>query len=127
MIRLLAIVVFSFFSATSALSADLDWKWSKADTALQLTWTTMHVLDWSQTRKIAKEPERFWERNSIMGKHPSVDKVDVIFAMSAILDVAIARMLPRPYRTYFQIVSIGATGYCVTINFSIGLGGGDWF
>ena len=121
------IVVAVLLVSSAANASELDWKWTKTDTALQVTWTAMHLLDWSQTRKIAIEPNRYYEQNPILGKHPSVGEVDLYMGASTMVNLAIARALPNPYRRYFQMLSIGVTGACVTMNFNIGLGGGDWF
>jgi len=122
---ILAVLILLLSSAANA--TELDWKWTKTDTAIQATWTAMHVIDWSQTRKIAKEPYRYYELNPILGKHPSVGEVDLYMGASTLVNFAVARVLPKPYRRYFQMLSIGVTGACVTMNFNIGLGGGDWF
>ncbi len=120
---LLALMLF-FVSLPSGASARDPW--TKTDTAYQLTWTALKVLDWSQTRRIAREPDRFHECNPILGATPSVKRVDVYNAATLAGNWAIAYALPKPYRRWFQVVSIGASAYCVTINFKIGLGGGDW-
>ncbi len=121
---LIALLLFLVFLSSPAAARD---PWTKTDTAFQLTWTAMKILDWSQTRRIAKEPGRFYEGNPILGDRPSVRKVDAYHAATLAGNWAIAYALPKPYRRYWQVLSIGITGYCVTINFRIGLGGGDWF
>lgn len=103
-------------------------EWTKTNTALQLTWTAMHVLDWSQTRAIAKNPDRYWEKvNPILGTHPSVSKVDTYFAATTVGSLLVAYVLPHPWREVFQGASIGVSAYCISINFKIHLRGGDWF
>ena len=122
---ILAVLILLLSSVANA--TELDWKWTKADTAIQATWTVLHIVDWSQTRQIAKEPRRFYEGNPILGRHPSVGRVDTYMALSAVANLGVAYALPKPYRRYFQVLSIGITGKCVILNFDIGLGGGDWF
>ncbi len=120
------LALFLIFVSLPSPASALD-PWTKTDTAFQLTWTAMHVLDWSQTRRIAKEPDRFCELNPILGRHPTTRQVDRYMAAGTVLNAAVAYALPKPYRRAWQIVSIGMTGYCVTLNFRIGLDGGDWF
>ena len=122
---ILAVLILLLSSVANA--TDLDWKWTKTDTAIQATWTAMHIVDWSQTRRIAKEPKMFSERNPILGDHPSVGEVDTYMAISAVANLGVAYALPKPYRRYFQGISIGITGGCLIMNFNIGSGGGDWF
>jgi len=71
-------------------------------------------------------PGAYEERNPILGKHPSVGKVDTYMAISTVGNAVIAYTLPHPYRRYWQVGWIGATGFFVTFNFSE-VGGGDWF
>lgn len=102
--------------------------WTTMNTTLQLTWSAMHLIDWSQTRTIAKNPDIYYEKvNPVLGKHPSVGKVDTWMASTLVANAAFAYLLPHPYREVFQGLSIGMTGYCITINFKIDLRGGDWF
>ena len=122
---ILAVLILLLSSVANA--TELDWKWTKTDTAIQATWTAMHVIDWSQTRKIAKEPRFYSEPNPILGEHPSVGRVDSYMAISAVANLGVAYALPKPYRRYFQVLSIGMTGKGVFLNFDIGLRGGDWF
>lgn len=37
------------------------------------------VIDWAQTRFIAKHPELFSEINIVLGKHPSIEAVNLYF------------------------------------------------
>jgi hypothetical protein len=36
-------------------------------------------MDWGQTRHIVKNPEQFYEKNLILGDHPSMSRVNVYF------------------------------------------------
>lgn len=45
-----------------------------------LTATTAAVaIDWLQTRQIAKNPDRWYETNPLLGRHPSVGRVNSHF------------------------------------------------
>lgn len=41
----------------------------------------MLIVDWLQTLSIAREPDRFYEVNIVLGKHPSVARVSWYFAI----------------------------------------------
>lgn len=101
--------------------------------ALEAAWEVLHVIDYGQTLQIAMEPDRYWELNPVLGKHPSVDSVHVYMLGSALLHPVITYVLPRkvdvfgvevPVRRIWQGISIGMSGACVVNNFSIGLGMG---
>lgn len=56
------------------------------------------LVDWGQTRYIAKHPDRFREVNPLIGDHPSLGEVNRHFIVSTALMFAAAHYLPQ-YRT----------------------------
>ena len=62
--------------------------------ALLLLLVSLLLVDWSQTRFIAKNPARFTEINPILGKHPSLRAVNIYFSCCIALSVAGAYSLP---------------------------------
>jgi len=80
--------------------------WTKEDTALQLTYTVLHVADWNQTLQIV-DSEDHEETNVILGRHPSKDEVNIYFASTLMAHYYVAHILPKPYRSYWQMVWIG--------------------
>lgn len=106
-------------------------KWTAEDTAWQSGVIALKLMDWSQTRYIAKHPNEYYEINPILGRHPSTSDVDLYFAGSILLHTAIAMALPPKAtvmgydinpRRIFQAVQIGLNGVCVAHNLSIGIG-----
>ncbi len=95
--------------------------WSKQDIALEATYFAFHLLDWGQTRDIAIRDGRYHELNPILGKHPSLDQVNLYFLGTGLLHPVITNFLPKKYRSWFQGVTIGISGACVIRNFNIGL------
>ncbi len=81
------------------------------------------VVDWGQTRYIAKHPEyrEVWVGRAL-GEHPSLAKVNSWFAGGVLLQGVTSYWLPRPYREGFQYVSIGFELNAVLHNRSIGIG-----
>ena len=96
-------------------------EWSKEDTIREITWQVLHVMDWGQTLDIARQPHKYQELNPVLGKHPSVGKVNTYMALSAVAHLGISLALPKEYRKWFQYVTIGMTGSLVIHNHSIGL------
>lgn len=104
----------------TATAADAD-EWTNIDTALQLTYTAVHCMDWAQTRNIARNPETWHEKNPILGSHPSIDKVDAYFAATLAAHTAISYLLPDPYRNIWQSVWITVEAGQVAQNYGIGI------
>ncbi len=93
-----------------------------ADLKRELAWTALHIIDWGQTLHIAKHPERFIERNSILGDHPSTGRVNTYMALMLGIHWAAAKFLvPKQHRKIFQQVTLGLTGGAVANNFRIGV------
>ena len=85
--------------ATSALATAGD-PWSDMQTASGVALGTLLVVDYLQTRQIAKQPETYTEMNVILGKHPSIGKVNSYFAASAILGYIALDTLPADMRSW---------------------------
>lgn len=96
--------------------------WTRADTYRQAAATALLAADWMQTREIAAQPERFHERNPILGSHPAPGEVDAYFAASAAASWAVAAVLPRGFwREAFQYGLIGIELGVVAHNQLIGI------
>ena len=104
--------------------------WNKSDTAYELAYMATHAIDWRQTRYIAKNPDKFYERNPILGKHPSVSDVDKYFAITAIAHSGVSYLLPNKStifgkeinpRRLWQMLTIGAQTAVIGNNFRIGV------
>lgn len=97
--------------------------WSTADTWRESSWHVINLIDWGQTLDIVREHEaggtRF-ERNPILGKHPSRSRVNTYFALSHLAHYGISKWTTK-YRTPWQYGSIGVSGFIVGRNFYIGL------
>lgn len=95
--------------------------WTREDTYREAAYLTLHTMDWAQTRNIARNPDRWYERNSFLGPHPTTSKVDQYFVATAALQFAVAYYLPAEYRKAFQYVTIGIEGGAVVHNFRLGV------
>lgn len=123
---LIIFIIFILFLNCTVAKAD----WTKTDTAYQITYSALHIIDWGQTRYIAKNSLTRSEMNPILGKHPSVGKVDTYFIGTLVGHTLISVLLPekvyllglkiRPRRAWQGIWIIIETGY-VAHNFGAGV------
>ncbi|HUG79505.1 MAG TPA: hypothetical protein VML57_18645 [Burkholderiales bacterium] len=81
----------------------------------------MLIADWRQTRQIARAPDRYFERNPILGKHPSVGRVDTYMLTAGVLHWVIAANLSPKWRERFQLISFSIQANVVQQNYAIGL------
>jgi len=82
---------------------------------------TLHIMDWGQTLEIARHPEKYYELNPILGRHPGVGKVNTYFLITGIGHTLISAALPKKYRRIWQWFTIGIESSVVLHNFRIGL------
>ena len=80
------------------------------------------VVDWAQTRHIADNPDRFHETNPIMGRHPSIGRVDRHFATSMLVGAVVLDALPSEYRDYALKAGLVLEVLVVSNNARIGVG-----
>lgn len=96
-------------------------EWTSDDTKRQAVYLTLHAVDWMQTRHIAKNPTLFSESNPLLGRHPSVSKVNKYFIATALMHTGISYALPPEYRKVFQYITIGVQAGYVTHNYNVGV------
>lgn len=96
-------------------------EWSKREIGMQVIASLLIITDWGQTRTIAKNPDRWYEKNPILGRHPSVAEVDRYFIACLIGNVMITHILPEKWRETWLGITIGCQAYCVGNNFSLGV------
>jgi hypothetical protein len=89
------------FCGNGLRAAEQFHDWDRTDYVLLGAALTTIAIDWGQTRYIARHPQTYHEINPILGKHPSVGKVDRYFAASMLGTVGIAMVLPTTYRKYW--------------------------
>jgi hypothetical protein len=89
--------------------------WSRTDTVVEAGCLALLVADWRQTLD-----RRYTETNVVLGSHPDATKVTLYFVGVTFLQVLTARLLPRPWRTFFQGITIGAETRSVYNNWQLG-------
>jgi hypothetical protein len=113
-------LVVAFVLASATAHAD---RWNAGDTAMQVTFTGITLLDWHQT--LVGLDRGFAEVNPIMGDLGEGKIPPSLYFPSLIAaHTAVAYLLPRPYRTAWQCVWIGVQAKTVYENvMSLGVGG----
>lgn len=111
-------LLYIFLLLSSYAFAD---EWTVPDTYREITYQSLAAIDWLQTRTGAKNPEEWCEINSYLGCHPSVQSVNIYFALTGLAHVAIAKALPEKYRAPFQYITIGIEAGAVGRNYLAGI------
>ena len=94
--------------------------WTHTDTALQLSYTALHIADWGQTLDIENHPDRF-ETNPVLGRYPTRGEINTYFASTLALHWLIARLLPQKWRSQFQLGTIALEFDVISDNHSAGI------
>lgn len=116
MIRALLLIAL-LFTARSAHALD---PWTKTDTAMQVTVSSIIVIDWLQTRSSVKTGG-FHELNPVLGAHPDIPRVNAIIGSSLAATWIVAPLLPKPYRRIFQATILIAEMIAVGNNHRVGI------
>jgi len=95
--------------------------WTDTQVAAGATLGALLATDYLQTRQIAKQPELYHEVNPVLGQHPSIGKVNLYFATSAVLGYAVLDTLPSDYRDWALAAGLVLELAVTTHNQSIGL------
>ena len=110
------LILLSFIGCTHAEP------WDTTDKVLGTTVVALQIVDWGQTRYLAKHPELgFYENNKLLGDHPSVGRVDVYFPALIVGTWLIADWLSPPNRKLFLGVVTVVNVAVTSRNRSIGL------
>ncbi len=97
-----------------------DNSWSNTDKSLETAYLILQALDYNTTRQFLRHPKNFSETNTLIGKHPSQEKLAAANLLTALSHLYIADKLPNPYKKIFQTISIGIEGNAVKNNLSLG-------
>lgn len=125
---LAAFLVWSALLTVTAYGFD---KWETTDYALGAAYLSLHCVDWVQTRNIAANPDKYYERNNYMSMHPTMDQVDKFFVVTTAIEAVMITVLPRevemygykvPVRNIYQCVRVLDTANTVRGNVKIKLG-----
>lgn len=88
--------------------------------SLKVAGNLLLIADWKQTRFIARHPDEFYEKNPILGRHPSTKRVDLYF-IGAIAAFNVADYLLGPRLSNGMWIGVIAVEG-VTVHRNAGLG-----
>lgn len=134
-VKKIVIIVFVLlisFTNSYAEETKLYKSWSTTEIVQEVIWQGLHVIDWGQTKDIAKRPDEYYEKNTWLGEHPSIDEVNQYMMITALLHLGISWALPNNLefkvfdysfnpRTVWQCITIVGTVSTVSHNHNIGL------
>lgn len=122
LIPLLAFATLCIFLSAQSRAADTE------TVVEESIYQALHVVDAAQTVYIAKNPDRFYEKESAwaIGAHPTEGKVIQYMAIEAGVHVAVTVALvrldaPRWLTRTWELVTIGDSARCVGNNYRIGI------
>lgn len=119
MLRSIAFAAAALVGSCSAVAGDA---WSEDQLRMGAALAAATVVDWAQTRYIADNPDRFHETNPIVGRHPSIGRVDRYFATSVLVGAVVLDALPSEYRDYALKAGLVLEVLVVSNNARIGVG-----
>lgn len=94
--------------------------WTAPEKGWAAAWLATRAADWAQTRHIARHPDRFRERNPMLGAHPSLGAVNRHFLFTTAAGLLAAHYLPTYRKGMLQVWFAVGAGY-VAHNASIGI------
>ena len=97
--------------------------WTNTDSARQIAYSAVHVVDWVQTLDIAKNPDKYSEcglAKNFIGTKPTESRIHLYMGSTLILHTAMSAMLKPKYRKWFQYIWIGIEAGTVYSNYSVG-------
>lgn len=116
---LLALVLTSALTLTHAAEKD-PFAWTPAQKYLGAATLALIAIDWGQTRYIARNTDRYYERNPLIGRKPDLGDVNYHFVASIALVAAVAHFIPEWRTGFLSGVAAGQLGVVIN-NRSIGI------
>ena len=114
----IAVAAVAFACAATATAGD----WTEDQKRMGAALAAVSVVDWAQTRYIADSHGRFYETNPLIGKYPSMRRVDTYFATSMLLGALVLDALPTEYRDTALKAGLVLEVLVVSNNARIGVG-----
>lgn len=88
---------------------------------LQVVSTGLLVADWQQTLVTTRNPNKFYEKNKILGKHPSESRVNVYFGTACLGNILVGELAPEGYSKWFYYGVIALESVVVYRNIQVGI------
>jgi len=105
-------------SCSSALAFD---RWDNTEKVMGGMYLLATAVDWRQTVNIAHNPDKYYEKNDILGEHPSEARVNRYFLLATIVKLGIAHVLPHTIRKIWLGAIFVVSANCVKNNHALGI------
>ncbi len=116
-IKILGIILATVLTAVPAQARE----WTQEERAWGATLAAVTLADWATTRNLSRRyNEGYYERNPVLGRHPSTDRVDLHFALGGAITYFVADSLDQ-YRKPFLMGFTAIELIMVNNNLNIGL------
>ena len=96
-------------------------EWTEDDTIVQLTLTSVMMVDWMQTMN-GVQSGKASEMNPLLGPHPSRQRINLMIGGAILGHAAVAYILPQPMRRIWQVTVLVAEVGAVAGNATLGIG-----
>lgn len=106
--------------ADPRVTAALQQAQAEHDNLLPTLAIAMLLADLSQTTQIARQPERFFEKNLLLGKHPSSSAVNAYFGANILANLLLNSANP-PLGLLLNLATLGVQVPTVKNNMQLGL------
>jgi len=95
--------------------------WGDEDTAREIVYQVLHVMDYKQTKYISRHCDLYTELNPILGTCPDSGEVDRYFLLMGLAHYGISKWLSHKHRGTWQNVTVIVQVNVVVRNASIGM------
>ena len=117
------IIVMTICMVMWSQSASAFDRWTTEETVKEGLFLGLLYLDQAQLKYAVDNQCRGYTTSPFVGlQRGDRDKIETFFIASAILHPVIAYVLPKPYRTWWQVSGIVVEAYSVGSNMSAGVG-----
>lgn len=89
--------------------------------AMEAATDAVILADFAQTMKIAENPERWYERNPLLGDHPSPERVCWSIGGALAVNTILHRILPEKHLGRYQVALIVVESAAVVGNYNLGI------
>lgn len=96
-------------------------KWDTTERLMATSAVMLTAIDCIQTQTIAQYPEQYYERNPILGSHPSTTNVMIYFSITPLLALIVADQLNHASRKAWLSLWTGMELYTILHNERLGL------
>jgi len=95
--------------------------WRDEDTAREIAYQALVVIDYAQTRYISKHCDRYRELNQLLGRCPNSGDITKYFLLLGLSHYGASRWLSQEYRATWQNVSVVWHAHVITRNAGLGI------